>query len=352
LIVLGGLVVAGMGTFYWSWWEIPSWVPFISQEQKENPSGSSVDWTDYDDDTAVNPFGSNRPQPPQCIKDTVRARPKKRYCEWNTTLKECYEMLMSALHEQPSWIFLGDNGMANLPYYISLKWPFDAFNVTTRRHSCQNLPYYGLPPPKHGWIAPDPLKGEGPIGHGKENPYCMDCKKCWNILMDNPTTPDKYVEYLVLEYARDVSIPTLVTNTTQETAIYYLSTKSPAVCIASAGLHDAAIDPPISVDTYVQNVDKYLSLLQRTCKQVVWIGNHAVVENEGIPQKNCKLQKWNNAVLGLVEMRDYKNVYVIDVWEKSLETDHLGSLELEKKFYASFARLFVTLMAGPDMIIG
>ncbi len=92
-------------------------------------------------------------------------------------------------------------------------------------------------------------------------------------------------------------------------------------------------------------------LLQRTVKQVVWRGNHAVVENEGIPEENWKLKKWDNAVLGISEMRDDENVYVIDVWEKSLQTNHLGSLELEKKFYASFARLFVTLMAGPDMVI-
>lgn len=318
-------------------------MPFFSAEQKKNPSGDAF-WIDFDED---NPY--LRPESPQCIKDTVTARPKK-YCEWKTNLKDCYEMLMSALHEQKSWNFLGDSGMANIPYYISLRWPFEnSFNVTTRRQSCQNLAYYGLPPPKHGWIAPDVSKGEGPIGHGRENPYCMDCQKCWNVLIDNPTTPDVFVEYLVVEYARDVSIPSLVTNTTQETAIYYMNSKPPAVCVVSAGILDAAIVPPISTDTYIQNVDKYLALLQRTCKEVVWIGIPAVVENEEIPQENCRLQKWNNAVMGLIAMRDYDNVYVIDVWEKSLQTDHMGFLELDKKFYASMARLFVTLMAGPDM---
>jgi hypothetical protein len=334
-----------MCTFYWQFWEIP-WLPMTSKE------GES---------TEDNSLGTNLPEPPNCIKDTVTALPTNRYCVWNSKIESCYETLKPALDQQTAWVFLGDTGMASLAYYASEKWPLEPLlNVTTRRHPCQNLAYYGLPPPNHDWVPPDPSLGEGPIGYGLQNPYCMDCKKCWNVLMDNPTTtttptntPVKnFIEYLVVEYARDVSLPTLVTTTTQETAVYYLKRKSPAVCIASAGLHDAAIDdPPISVDLYVQNVDKYMSLLQRTCQHVVWMSIPAVVENaETMPlQTNCKLQKWNNAVLGLIAMRNYQNVYVIDIWDQSLETNHETHTGLlEKKFYDSLAQLFTSLMAGPD----
>jgi hypothetical protein len=344
-IILAALVFVGMGTFYWSLWEIP-WLPSSAAVPSDDPWSLNATDLEHDSDAPL------RPDIPECINDFARIRPRNRYCVWNTTLRSCHEILMPALHNQPSWVFLGDSGMANLPYYISLKWPFGALNITTRRHPCQNLAYYRLPPPNHEWIPPDPSKGEGPMGHALENPYCMNCKKCWNLLMENPVFPERYVEYLVVEYARDVSIPTLVTNTTQETAIYYLRQRHrapPTVCVASAGLHDAAIDPPISLDMYLTNVDKYLALLQRTCQHVVWMGMHAVVEGPDIQQSNCKLKQWNNAVMGLLEMKNYDNVYVIDVWEKSFQTDYVDPTTVGKKFYASLSRLFVALMAGPDM---
>jgi hypothetical protein len=257
------------------------------------------------------------------------------------------------------------------------------------------------------WIQPDPSKGEGPTGFGKTHPYCTDCQKCWNVRMDvlassdgavsqssaffsssssaalprprassaaslnasssSPPAPAKFVEYLVVEYARDVTLPTNSTQTTQETIAQYLSTQSPAVCITTVGLNDMGIPaasatsstttpPPLDMDVYIRNVDDYLALLTQSCKHVVWIGLPAIVEQEedGISTPtytNCNIYRWNQAVYALLKTRKHPNVHVMDIWDQSLQTDHLvGSpLHLGRKFYAVLARLFVTLMAGPDM---
>lgn len=336
LLLLCGLIFVFLGTFYWSLWEIP-WLRDSAALQSED-----------DDAWIVTRIAPLRATLPDCVKESFPIVPKNRYCSWNTTLQDCYETLMPTFHKQQSWVFLGDTGMANIPYFLSLQWPVGNLTIQTRRNPCQNLIYYGLPPPYDGWKQPNPDLGEGPTGLGKERPYCMDCTNCWNVKMESGENNDLSVEYLVMEYARDVSIPSRVTKTTQETALFYMSHNPPSVCIAHAGLHDAAI-PQITQELYLHNVDKYLGLLQRTCDYVIWISLHAVVESDDVTQSNCKLQQWKNAFMGLVDMRNYANVYVVDIWDKSFHTDFQTPTCLGKKFYASLARLFRSLMAGPDL---
>lgn len=341
--MVGGLLFVVLGTFYWSLWEIP-WLPGSSRTPSKDDGTTEVNFT-----TESKP--PLRPQPLDCSQgNQLMVVPEKRFCSWKTTLQDCYEMLMPIFHKQQSWVFLGDTGMANIPFFLSVQWPFGNLTIHTKRNPCQNLIYMGLPPPEGGWKQPNPDKGEGPIGRGKERPYCMDCTNCWNVKLASSPANGFFVEYLVVEYARDVSLPSQVTRTTQETTALYLGHKDnpPSVCVASAGLNDAAITPPISEALYIQNLDKYLGLLQRTCEFVIWISLHAVVESEGVLQSNCRLHQWHNASMGLLAKRDYENVYIIDIWDKSFHTDYDDATTLGQRFYASFARLFKLLMAGPE----
>ena len=367
-LVLGSIAFFLLGTFYWSLWEIPlfsfssSSSSSSSSEQIEKGTVNVSGVAGVDDTTAISLGRSNssifgqRPLPLQCSQGLATpVEPHQNFCRYNTTLEECYRLLMPILHEQPSWVFLGDYNMQQLSYFISMKWPFTDLTITSRRNPCQNMNYYRLPPPIHGWVPPNPLKGEGPIGYGKDHPYCMDCMDCWNVLMTNgpPINNDtaQYVEYLVVEYTRDVSLPTEVSTTTQETAAYYLQSKSPAVCVATAGLNDAAIVPSISTDVYLANVDAYITLLRNTCRHILWIGMPAILEQDAASpsQNNCQLYAWNQLVYSWIGSKNYSNVYAIDIWTESLQTDHISSLRLSPKFYATFARLFTSLMAGPNM---
>lgn len=338
LVLVLALGFLGTATFYWQLWEIP----FLGITSSESLVEDAWDVTA--EQTSDFPF---RPMPLNCVSKPIEVVPTDKFCNWDTSLAGCYEMLEPTLNQQPSWVFLGDDGMANIPYYLSTKWPFGNVNITSRRNPCQNLLYYRLPPPDNGWTAPDPLKGEGPVGRGKERPYCMDSNS-WNVKLRGDTNVDRYVEFLTVEFARDVSLQTLVTETTQKTIAYYLSREPPAVCIATAGLNDAAIQPPISEDLFIKNMDKYLALLQRTCHNVVWLSLHAIVESPDTPQTNCQLRKWNSAMLSAIASRNYDNVYVINVWDRSFYSDFHSPTRLGRTFYASLARLFRSLLNGPD----
>lgn len=335
LLPIALLAAFGMGTFYWQFWDLP----FLGRTDSDVVGEH---WDVTSETTSDFPF---RPLPLNCVSPPIEVARTDKFCTWDTSLESCFKMLEPTLDQQPTWVFLGDDGMANIPYYLSTKWPFGNVNITSRRNPCQNLLYYRMPPPDNGWQAPDPIKGEGPVGRGKDRPYCMDSNS-WNVMLQSDSEADKYVEFLTVEFARDVSIQTLVTETTQETIAYYLSRAPPAVCVATAGLNDAAIQPPISEGLFIENMDKYLALLQRTCHNVVWLSLHPVVESPDISQTNCQLRKWNNAMLEAIAARDYDNVYVIDVWDRSFFSSYHNPTRLGRTFYASLGRLFRSLMNG------
>eukprot|EP00934_Nitzschia_sp_Nitz4_P001851 Nitzschia sp. Nitz4//scaffold3_size479765//93791//94819//NITZ4_000036-RA/size479765-processed-gene-0.56-mRNA-1//1//CDS//3329550566//1851//frame0 len=333
---------AALTTFYWELWEIP----WLAQEASANVAATSKNSTSLE--TSTSDQGSSNstliPIRPTCVQaDTLD--PPTNYCVWSESNNDCLDLMSRNLQGSPTWVFLGDSEMVHIVSYLSQNevWPFGgAPSIKTRRNPCHNLLYYGLPPPEAGWQNPNATNGEGPIGLGLKTPFCMDCKNCWNLRMAG--TLERYVEYLVVEYARDVSIPSLVTKTTQETAVYYLNQAPPAVCIASAGLLDASIDPTISVEVYKGNADKYVGLLQRTCQQVVWITIHPVVESDVVPQTNCQLREWNTAFVNLLKERNYDNVWVVDIWDASFEAHYNSETKLMEQFFATLAEMFKTLM--------
>jgi hypothetical protein len=178
-----------------------------------------------------------------------------------------------------SCVFLGVFGWPRHLHINGLRfprtWPYkeQVVQTTTQRNSCQNLIYYGLPPPKYGWKTPNTSLGGGQVGYGLEHSYCSDCWTCWNVLVD-ATLPSsdpaavpqeqRYIEYLVVEYAQDVTTQTIGSNTTQDTKVsssYLMRWKQTQVCVVSVGLFDTAITPPMLESLFLKNVDRYLQLL-------------------------------------------------------------------------------------------
>jgi hypothetical protein len=122
---------------------------------------------------------------------------------------DCLTLLQRDLSHKKSWVFIGSAEIASLTYYASMQFMAattasrkkddhddsdgihqNGWNVTTRRNSCQNLMFYqenGLPSSRQqkngGWLLPDPNKGEGPTQYGKQHPWCMDCRNCWNVML-------------------------------------------------------------------------------------------------------------------------------------------------------------------------
>ena len=151
-----------------------------------------------------------------------------------------------------------------------------------------------------------------------------------------------------------MSIPSIAGNTTQETISYYLKSKRPQVCVLNVGMLDANIDfgsnqsiPSTTIipdELFRDNMARFISLLQRSCQNVIWVTLHAVVETSTLKTSNCQLQRWNRIILDFLSKRNFSNVYVVDVWKASVQSDFVTNLKLGKKFHSQLARLFVAAM--------
>ena len=106
--------------------------------------------------------------------------------------------------------------------------------------------------PKGQWVAPQPgVEGPGPSTEGfKTKGFCPDTdlgcpfRTCRNHYAqahdcDITAVDGRKVEYLPVEYARDVVNPTVGTRTTQETLGKYLTASAARdFCMVSTGLDD------------------------------------------------------------------------------------------------------------------
>jgi hypothetical protein len=291
--------------------------------------------------------------------DTPASRAHTRYCEWNTTLDACREMLSLHLNNKQIWHFYGDSTMKKT--IDGLFRQFRQPNVEDRENlsniqtgSCRRRQAMNLMLQKHAeqpesimeaknWTHPDPLKGEGPCHKGLEKHLCTDCRGCISIMRGRSHTD--YIEYLCIEFARDVELPTATTKTTQETLGLYLEllNETGSVCVANAGLHDMAIDPAPSPELYASNVRNYIQLLSRGCETIIWHGISAVLGWPDRPQTNILIMEWNTAVYSMIA-NEHPDVFIIDVMHKSENSAHLDNVHLLDPYYHELSGMYSSFM--------
>lgn len=210
---------------------------------------------------------------------------------------------------------------------------------------CELLEYMGLE--KGIWVPPRlGLEGPHPKLFGGQNPFCSDlgCSyrvcdqhyaQSWHCPTSSPeSTPcasppctgGRVVEYLPVEFARDVEQPSRNTTTTQESVALYLQQDPRDLCVLNAGIHDmqCTAEPApahpwrnhtvIDDDkTYVNNVAKYIELIEPGCKRMIWLHTTAIC---GVPkhcQRNTRILLWNQLVEAMLQDR-FPDVAVVDTF--------------------------------------
>merc|ERR1719494_1417948 len=84
--------------------------------------------------------------------------------------------------------------------------------------------------------SPPSTTVEGPLKNGLENHFCSDCSGCRGFIYESPFMD---IEYIPVEFAKDVEVQTDDTRTTQETVAKYLkSTTRETIVFVNTGLHD------------------------------------------------------------------------------------------------------------------
>eukprot|EP00538_Stauroneis_constricta_P008884 CAMPEP_0119551582 /NCGR_PEP_ID=MMETSP1352-20130426/4789_1 /TAXON_ID=265584 /ORGANISM="Stauroneis constricta, Strain CCMP1120" /LENGTH=400 /DNA_ID=CAMNT_0007597663 /DNA_START=48 /DNA_END=1250 /DNA_ORIENTATION=- len=343
-------------------------------------------------------------------------------CEWkhNGTLDACFDLLSRRLdereisHRQP-WIVLGDSTMNKMVTALvsglhrpDLIAPGVSLKLKMLRRNdrrCQWMVYFGFPALNNDidpddripWVLPNYSRGEGPVLYGAKNPFCYDSStpvgQLHNIFLNSSSANPEFtealttLEYFAVDSARDVSLPTKTTTTTQETALRYLrkqyqGTKSAnttqsssassstqqqdnrAICIVNTGLHDMII-PNITTRLYVHNVLDYWKLLLTTdderfhpaCAHLIWVSTSATMGFDKVI-RNDFIEEWNQALLDLFSssskrtptqailtasfLRDH--ITIVDVYDNSLHAKHMDNVHLDpEEYYAPFSILFLNL---------
>ena len=191
------------------------------------------------------------------------------------------------------------------------------------------------------WKQPDRYI-EGPTGNvnhpGEIKPWCSDCVSC-------KAKKCGHLEYLPVEFARDVTIQTPRYATTQQLVGTYLTIAPVGLCIVNAGLHDMEIAAgQMTSQQYAENVHFYMTQLSVGCKLTVWLHTSSVLDEEKYRhmQNNKKIVAWNSAVERMLTTR-HPHVKILDVFEFSNQT-HMDNVHLNGEYYSAIGKLLAGIL--------
>ena len=166
-------------------------------------------------------------------------------CEHRLTVNESMHYLSSYM--KGKMVFVGDSQMRGLrgSFFKLFKTGECTENTEKRVQRCGIVSeYFGLTKPIV-WERPNHTLLVGPIGNGWLNPGCNDMRSIWGSYQcEVPATQSAVsMEFLGVEYARDVEMQNTLFDSTQESAINYLrtSTDNVSVLLVNTGVHDVFI---------------------------------------------------------------------------------------------------------------
>lgn len=264
---------------------------------------------------------------PQCkIQDTVQRFKKER---------------------RPRLIFLGDSTIKHLAE--TMRTYFSNGAVTKNSDICHTIEVLLMMERASFWSPPS--SREGPLKNGLENHFCSDCSGCWGFVFESPAID---IEYIPVEFAKDVELQTEDTRTTQETIAKYLkSSTRETILLVNTGLHDCAFQD-FNFAVYEQNLASYLRLLTAIEHvKVVWIHTNAVLGIPVFPQQNDRIYRMNQLA---VKVCDYVGVTrIVNTFDMSkhewatqnLFVDNVHLLKRRKLYYRTVSNIIITHIVCP-----
>lgn len=286
------------------------------------------------------------------------------YCIWKPREDACVDILLHRIIHSKSpqnsiiasfdskrWAFFGDSTMQIMVRQNSItqlnQIASDLCHCQKKTAPrCNMYHVFQLSKKEAHWTRPIPGV-EGPVDYGLHNPHCQDCSGCSSVLMECPgrfkcnyTT----ISFFGVEFARDVTMQTSNTTTTQGAIATYLQTqeclKDPYVCVISTGFHDMAIQG-ISDVRFLNNLAWYLSKLRPCCRHVIWIQLTSVLDLPWFPQHNARIERWNELIKNMLQDEAFQSwTTILDTYEVSKIWPHYDNVHLMEGYYAELASFF------------
>jgi len=311
-------------------------------------------------------------------------------CTWKRNdlqvSEECRDMLRPITKSIRRWYFLGDSTMAR-PFRYCLVPKLEKYSETlkeTRSKHRDFVRYLDISAEEQLSEFQSPVnhsKGEGPVLPG--NLYRLRCVSCNNRLIQfshllSSVSEDKkeddiqygnvsstsgnpgyttdsipaYVEFLTMEYARDLVFSTNSTPTTQDTIARYMKRqrddgggdgipKNETACVISSGMHDLFI-PDLQSEVYIPNFIAMKDLLKEAgCD--IWIRLELTARGFSRPldDDNPIVFEWNQGIQQSMNPDEYQ----INLFDRSLYSKHGDYVHMdEPTFYCPLMDFFFELM--------
>lgn len=286
-------------------------------------------------------------------------------------------------------VLLGDSVMRLLFHTTHENPSCKLFRGGTAAGRCNFLEYMGLD--KGTWVPPRlGLEGPHPKLFGGKNPFCSDlgchfgvCNEhyaqSWYCPGSRPEPPPcasppcsggRVLEYLPVEFSRDVEQPGRNTTTTQESVGLYLKRDPRDLCVVNTGTHDMqctgepAPEHPwrnhTVVDddmTYVKNVADFIAAITPGCKRMIWLHTTAIC---GVPkhcQRNSRILLWNQLVEAMLQDR-FPDVAVVNTFAVTTSlSQHQCYCDKKKRIWGGdqvhlheiYSNLVRSWILGPSM---
>lgn len=206
---------------------------------------------------------------------------------------------------------------------------------------CGLVSYLGFSRKAEGYVKPNPFR-EGPKNYGVKNPYCSDCSSCH---AEDYDCPDFLVEYLPVEFLRDVEIQTEMSNLTQVNVAHYLERKNVTFDfgIVNIGLHDAVLN--ITDKVFIQNVIEYLGYIRLLFHQIVWIlPSKMLIDPKYSQQYALNVVKRNRLMKPVLQQH---GVVVLDAYKISeLDSLHIDTVHLNTTYYSVLSNILINYLTG------
>ena len=273
-------------------------------------------------------------------------------CDWNpvivdgnvitnTTDKQCTEMISSAIKSigQRHLLLLGDSTMHAFWRNARKFQRGDSVTlgkITSSR--CNWLQALGIKQ-SEVWQKPRTSR-EGPKDFNLA-PWCTECTQCNNYMVFPNVEMSDFLlmDYIAVEFGRDVEMQSELGSTTQETLSRYFQQRGKiySLCLANSGFHDMNIKG-ISTEGYIQSVKEYLELLFPICMHIIWIETNAPRGDKQWLQGVNLTQEWNNALNSYIETHLHHRVSVVRLFERSKQARHKDNVHMHQSWYFELAK--------------
>lgn len=200
-----------------------------------------------------------------------------------------------------------------------------------------------------------PGPSEGPVSYGLRmlGSQCRDCNICEAKLFEcKDGLHSMKVEFIAVEFARDVSLQSSLYRTTQENVGHYLSQQNVSHVIFNTGLHDTGLQCN-SIKSYRKNLMWYFGVLRKfmPLASFLWLDSVPVVKSKQPViwrnvTANGRISEYNRIASRLVDQFGYQRISPFGI----LQLPYFSKLSNDGVHYSEEGGVFYDILASAILL--